>query len=68
MAEDGRIVLTPVALAPRDQAWYWTAQWQAGERQVDVDLAAGRYGRVFDSEEEFLAALDAGVDDPTTLR
>jgi AbrB family looped-hinge helix DNA binding protein len=66
--EDGRIVLTPAALIPRDQAWYWAPQWQAGEREVDADLAAGRRGRVFDNDEEFLAALDASVDDPSTLR
>lgn len=50
------------------QDWFWTPEWQAGERQVDADLAAGKPGQVFGSDEEFLAALAAGVDDPSVLR
>lgn len=61
--EDGRVVLTPATLIPRDQAWYWTEQWQAGEREVDRELAAGVPGRVFSNDEEFLAALQRGIDD-----
>lgn len=54
--EDGKIVLMPAALIPRDQAWFWTPEWQAKEREADEDLAAGRT-RVFDSDEEFLRAV-----------
>jgi hypothetical protein len=66
--EDGRVVLTPAALIPRDQEWFWQPDWQAGEREVDADLAAGKPGRVFDNDEEFLTALATGVDDPAALR
>lgn len=65
--EDGGVVLTPAALIPRDQAWYWAKHWQAGEREVDRDLAAGIPGRFFSSDEEFLDALHRGIDDPDTL-
>jgi AbrB family looped-hinge helix DNA binding protein len=65
--EDGRVVLTPATLIPRDQAWFWDEQWQAGEREVDRELAAGVPGRVYRSDEEFLAALQRGVDDPAAL-
>jgi hypothetical protein len=41
-----------------DQAWYWTEKWQAGEREADRDLAAGRLTH-YASDEEFDAALDA---------
>ena len=27
---------------PDDQAWYWTAEWQAGEALADRDREAGR--------------------------
>jgi hypothetical protein len=40
-----------------DQAWFWTREWQARERDADDDLAAGRV-TTFESNEEFLAALD----------
>jgi hypothetical protein len=40
-----------------EQAWFWTPEWQSGEAQVSVELAAG-LGEVFDSVEDFLADLD----------
>ncbi len=39
-----------------DQAWFWTPEWQAGERQADSDKVAGRFTR-YESGEAFLAAL-----------
>jgi hypothetical protein len=29
-------------LIPSDQRWWWTEQWQEGERQAERDLKAGR--------------------------
>jgi hypothetical protein len=39
-----------------DQAWFWTPEWQAKEREADADKAAGRVER-FESDEAFMAAL-----------
>ena len=66
--EDGHIALTSGALVPRDQAWYWSPEWQSGERTADADLAAGRHGQPYMNEEEFLYALSQGVEDPSALR
>lgn len=41
-----------------DQAGFWTREWQEKEREADADLAAGRTTR-YESDEEFLGALDA---------
>lgn len=58
--QDGSIVLTPAApLVPRDQEWFWTPQWQAGEAEADAELARGE-GTRYASDEEFLSALDRG--------
>ncbi len=46
---DGRI-------AP-EQTGFWTREWLAKEREADDDLAAGRV-TCYESDEEFLAALD----------
>jgi AbrB family looped-hinge helix DNA binding protein len=54
---DGQIVLTPATLVPRDQAWFYTAEWQAKEAEADADLAAGRYMR-HHTDEAFLDSLD----------
>jgi len=39
-----------------DQAWFWTEEWQAGEREAETDLAAGRY-QVFDKMEDLIDDL-----------
>jgi bifunctional DNA-binding transcriptional regulator/antitoxin component of YhaV-PrlF toxin-antitoxin module len=41
-SEDGRIELRAVVAVPADQAWFWTARWQAMEREADEDIATGR--------------------------
>lgn len=55
-----------VLLRGRDpgQAWYWSADWQDGEREADGDLAAGR-SEVFDSDEEFERRLSTVPTDPS---
>lgn len=45
---------------PKDQEWFWSDEWQTGERQVNEDLRAGRY-KIFDTVEKLFADLDAGV-------
>lgn len=40
-----------------DQAWFWTPEWQAGEREASEDIAAGRTTR-HSNEDEFLTHLD----------
>jgi hypothetical protein len=40
-----------------EQAWYWTREWQAKEREADEDRAAGRVSR-YENDQDFLRALD----------
>lgn len=55
IVDDG-ILLRPKKLIDASQAWFWTPEWQAMEREADADIAAGRVER-FESDEAFLAAL-----------
>ena len=56
--EGAGVLLRGIIKGPIDpgQAWFWTPEWQAGEREADADIAAGRADRYY-SDEEFLAAL-----------
>ncbi len=47
--------MTRVEIDP-DQAWFWTPEWQAGEREVDEYLARGEVEE-FDDMESFLDSL-----------
>ena len=38
---DGEIVLRPHVPIPAEQAWFWSPEWQAKEREVDVHVTAG---------------------------
>ena len=49
---DGEIVMIPKKLIDADQAWFWTPEWQAGEREVEEDLRAGRTTGPFKTVEE----------------
>lgn len=55
--EDGRIVLIPASIIPKDQAWFWTPEWQAKEREVDEAIARGGKGVVFENGGDMLKAL-----------
>lgn len=52
-----------------DQAWFWTPEWQDGEREADAQIASGDTVR-FESDDEMLAYLDRiapSTPDPNTV-
>ncbi|MBM3300999.1 MAG: hypothetical protein FJY85_13730 [Deltaproteobacteria bacterium] len=44
-----------------DQAWFWTPEWQAKEREADRDLATGHY-EVFETIDDFIQGLEDEVE------
>jgi antitoxin MazE len=56
--EEGHLVLLPKQVIDKEQAWFWTAEWQAAEREAEDDLHTGRVAR-FDTLEDLIADLDA---------
>ncbi|MGH4015761.1 MAG: hypothetical protein ACRDSL_17925 [Pseudonocardiaceae bacterium] len=66
LTRGGRPVAKVHAIDP-DQAWFWTPEWQAREREVDEERAAGIRDREFNSGEDFLAYLGAVIEDPSKL-
>jgi antitoxin PrlF len=64
---DEGILLRPQKVIDATQAWFWSPEWQAGEREADADLVAGRV-KMFDSGESFLVALGGEVKPGTKRR
>jgi hypothetical protein len=65
-AVDGAAVLLNEIGAGRidpEQAWFWTREWEAKEREADDDLTAGRI-TTYETDAEFLAALDERAKPP----
>ena len=56
LTADG-ILLRPQRLIDATQAWFWTPEWQEGERRADQEIADGG-GEIYYSEEEFEQALE----------
>ena len=55
--EDGKVILIPMKLIPADQAWYWTKEWQEGEKEAEADISAERV-KSFDNIDDLLKDLD----------
>lgn len=55
VTEDG-ILLRPLKTIDATQAWFWTEEWQAGEKEASEDVKAKRVSR-YKSDEDFLSAL-----------
>jgi antitoxin PrlF len=56
VSDSGEVILRPLATIDRSQAWFWTPEWQAGEREATEQLHRGE-GEVFQDDAEFLDSL-----------
>ena len=55
VVHEGGVLIRPIDIDP-EQAWFWTPEWQANERDADRDYAEGRFTTYY-STEEFLDSL-----------
>ena len=55
---DGTVTIRGYVSIPTDQAWFFTPDWLAGEREADEDIAAER-GTVHQSAEDMFTHLDS---------
>jgi len=54
--ETARLLPIKTIKVPRDQAWFWTKEWQEKERQADEDMAAGNF-RDFENLDALMREL-----------
>lgn len=57
VTETGDVTLRGMMTVPSDQRWFWTEQWQAGEREAAEQIAAGQT-KVYADAEAMFADLD----------
>ncbi len=46
------IILKPQKLVPKDQAWFWTKEWQKKEKEANEDIKKGRLSGPFTSAQD----------------
>jgi antitoxin PrlF len=56
VSETGEVILRPLVAVDRSQAWFWTPEWQAGEREATEEAERGE-GEVFKTDADFLDSL-----------
>jgi len=56
VTDDGA-TLVPKKLVDKGQAYFWSKEWQEGEREAESDIKSGRV-RVYDSAKELIKELD----------
>lgn len=39
---DNQIIITPIAIVPKDQIWFYTKKWQKMEKEVDEQIKNGK--------------------------
>ena len=56
VTDSGEVLLRPLATIDRSQAWFWTPEWQAGEREATEQARRGE-GERYETGPEFLDSL-----------
>ena len=51
------LYLVPQKLIPREQAWFWSQDWQEREREAEVAIADGELSDTFESAEDLIRHL-----------
>jgi len=54
--EEG-LILIPKKLISRDQAWFWTKEWQKKEKEADEAIARGEISEPFEHVEDLMKHL-----------
>jgi antitoxin PrlF len=56
VTDNGEVILRPLATVDRSQAWFWTPEWQAGEREA-TEQGRRDEGELFETGADFLDSL-----------
>ena len=55
--DSGVVTVRGLVSVPADQTWFWSREWQDGEREASQQLSRGE-GTVYEDGDAFLASLD----------
>ncbi len=58
VVEDDRIIIKPIVAVERSQAWFWSKEWQAMEKEAENDIQQGRLQKA-GNLKELIKKLDS---------
>jgi len=56
--DDGTVTVRGLKTIPAGQAWSWSPQRQAGQREADTEIAAGDLSPAYGSAQDMVADHD----------
>jgi AbrB family looped-hinge helix DNA binding protein len=59
LSEDEIAVAVKVGIIDHDQGWWWTEQWQKGEREAQKEINKGKLMGSFSTVEQFKTAIES---------
>jgi len=59
LSEEEIAVAVKVGLIDKDQGWWWTEEWQKGEREAQKEINEGKILGPFNTVVQFKAAIDS---------
>lgn len=57
VTDDGRLILSPRVLIPKEEAFFHRADWRKAEQEADADIAAGRVSGPFANVDDLFDDL-----------
>ena len=51
--KNNKVIIEPQVVIPKDQAYFYTSEWQEGERKADEDIKKGRISKTKNLKELF---------------
>lgn len=58
LSEEEIAVAVKVGIIDHDQAWWWTEEWQKGEREAQMEMTEGKLMGPFSTVEQFKTAVE----------
>lgn len=56
--KDNKLVLKPRKLIDADQTWFWSKEWQKGEKQAEKDIKEGKISPSFRTAKDLIKDLE----------
>ena len=55
--KNGKLILRPVVVVDKSQAYFWTDEWQRGEREAEEEIKRGEISGPFKDAKSLIAHL-----------
>jgi len=56
--KSGKLILSPVAVVPKEQEWYLSKEWKNIKKEVDEDIKAGKINQA-ENVEDLIKKLES---------